>query len=469
MTRNPYPKKRQWGVSLEILAGLVIIVDGLIEGASLFWLRRMPESKVDREATARVTAQGAQFTRFIAGRSSVRDSASTEQDWARLHSLVSTFVTAQPGLQYVEVSRDGRLVFQHKANDVARFEGDQPIPPDLSFTEDSSPIDLSKTVLKTPDGDIPMLVFSHDFTARDGAEVHVAVALRRDAVNELTRQAGEGISAMFNIAIVATCISVAVCALIMLFAIRRDARRRRLRIRSEQLAFSGVLANGIVHDFRNPMSSVLLDAQMLERETNRAEGPRAERVAELASRIGRTVGRMDDVFKEFLYIAKPAPVSIRKIDLAPMVPECVDTLQPRFDAAGVSCRVLPVVTHDTRDGDTAKNGAPLFAVVSQMSFRRSLANIVLNALQFSPRGETVEIAMGCDRRKVWIEVRDRGPGIPSRDKERIFDIFETTRPGGTGLGLFFARTAMSQYGGTITPLDREGGGTVMRITLPAAD
>jgi len=73
-----------------------------------------------------------------------------------------------------------------------------------------------------------------------------------------------------------------------------------------------------VHDFRNPMSAVHLDAQMLEREAKRPEGARPERLTDLAGRINRTVERMDKVFQEFLYLARPAEEAREPVDLAGM-------------------------------------------------------------------------------------------------------------------------------------------------------
>ena len=68
-----------------------------------------------------------------------------------------------------------------------------------------------------------------------------------------------------------------------------------------------------------------------------------------------------------------------------------------------------------------------------------------------------------------LEVRDSGPGIPKEERERVFEMFYTTRPQGTGLGLFLARTAVEKSGGTLVAADPEGPGARLRMEFPAAE
>jgi signal transduction histidine kinase len=211
-----------------------------------------------------------------------------------------------------------------------------------------------------------------------------------------------------------------------------------------------------VHDFRNPMSSVRLDAQMLERESRRPEGARPERLADLAGRIDHTVSRMDKVFQEFLYLARPAEEAQEPVDLAECVRECLLTLAPRLEQAGVTPAIL-------------WQAPPPRILASPFALRRALINVLLNAVQFSPAQGRIEVDARAAGNRVELDILDRGPGIPAPDRRRIFDMFVTTRPGGTGLGLFLARTAIRKCGGEIAALPREGGGACIRMTLKKAD
>ncbi|HPS52788.1 MAG TPA: histidine kinase dimerization/phospho-acceptor domain-containing protein, partial [Phycisphaerae bacterium] len=89
------------------------------------------------------------------------------------------------------------------------------------------------------------------------------------------------------------------------------------------------------HDFRNPMSSLRLDAQMLEKEAGRGAEARADRMAALAGRMRHTLDRMEKVFQEFLALARPGETAPERLDLGACARECVEMLAPRFEASGV--------------------------------------------------------------------------------------------------------------------------------------
>lgn len=93
--------------------------------------------------------------------------------------------------------------------------------------------------------------------------------------------------------------------------------------------------------------------------------------------------------------------------------------------------------------------------------------LVVNALEASPDGATVRVAAHqADDDSVVVEVEDRGTGIAAELRPRLFAPHVTTKPTGSGMGLFIAqRLASSRYGGRVELLDREGGGTIARLTL----
>jgi two-component system sensor histidine kinase KdpD len=104
---------------------------------------------------------------------------------------------------------------------------------------------------------------------------------------------------------------------------------------------------------------------------------------------------------------------------------------------------------------------------------QALFNVLENAARFSPPHETVVVdARRIDRDRLRIEVRDRGPGIPEDERTRIFDMFYSVSRGdrgsrqGTGLGLAICRGMIGAHGGDVEALPNEGGGTILRITLP---
>ena len=89
-----------------------------------------------------------------------------------------------------------------------------------------------------------------------------------------------------------------------------------------------------------------------------------------------------------------------------------------------------------------------------------MINVLVNAIQFSPKDSQVKIALRPDGEKLRLTIHDEGPGISPKDREKIFDLFVTGRPEGTGLGLFLARTAIERCGGKIRVIDSESGATI---------
>ena len=100
------------------------------------------------------------------------------------------------------------------------------------------------------------------------------------------------------------------------------------------------------------------------------------------------------------------------------------------------------------------------------SLRRALTNVITNAEQFSAEGEEVHVRLSRKGAHGIVDVMDRGPGVPAEQRRTIFEMFETARPGGTGLGLFLAKAAVERCGGGIEVFDRPDGGAWFQISLP---
>ncbi len=107
-----------------------------------------------------------------------------------------------------------------------------------------------------------------------------------------------------------------------------------------------------------------------------------------------------------------------------------------------------------------------FVLITQV-----LANVLDNAIKYSPAGSPIEIRAGMAGPELQIQIADRGAGIPSGEAERIFDKFYRIRrprdAGGVGLGLAISAGIVELHGGRIWAEQREGGGTVVTITMPA--
>src|SRR5262249_2433564 len=103
---------------------------------------------------------------------------------------------------------------------------------------------------------------------------------------------------------------------------------------------------------------------------------------------------------------------------------------------------------------------------------QALGNLLMNAAAHTPPGTPVEINARIDENKLLLEVADRGPGIPRKDPDQIFELFHrapTAKPGGTGLGLAIVKGVVEAQGGTVRAGNRSGGGALFSLSLPAIE
>ena len=446
---SPSPEKVPYRLRLEHILLLVFLLTMLLAGAGLLLLKDAHQRQARYGATEAVLHRGIALLNSFCGQDAADLTASTPERWRQFSRAADTVFAVRPDVQSLSITRNGVTVFQRQAQGLDAADSKRKMPLEDASTE------LSFGTVEIAGKPQPVFLISRTLTAVDGGKVVVEATLKREAVSEEEQRAREQLASLFFFSLTVLGLAFTGCAILLIVAILRDRSHEQRARQEEHLAFSGVLANGILHDFRNPMSAVRLDAQMLEREMNRTEGFRKERVQELSGRIARTMNRMDKIFHEFLFLAKPADEKTESLHVEQVIQECIETLAPRIEQADVRINVdLP----------------PTLPAVSAFPFaiRRAVLNVLVNALQFAPKGSTVDIHLTETADAVQTDILDRGPGIPPQMRKRIFDLFVTTRPEGTGLGLFLARTAIQRCNGTIEALAREGGGTCFRITLRKA-
>ncbi|OVE75240.1 hypothetical protein BVX97_05355 [bacterium E08(2017)] len=375
-----------------------------------------------------------------------------EESWTSFSGQVRSLCAVEEGLQYVSVVRKGVTLFHEQRGSLGA--GGQTYEDRINAADEQ--IGFRRELLNVANEAVPVVIFTSDVKGEDGEITTVEVAIKRDILEREGMNSEVAIARMFKVTIATIIISFSVCAVLVVWMMKREQHREQRRREEEHLAFAGVMANGIVHDFRNPMSSLKLDVQMMEKEVAK-DDVSSEKLGKLAKRAVKTIDRMDKVFEEFLYVSK-SPVDKREaLDFKSCVTECVTILEPRLQQKGTSLEVR----HPEQD---------VKVLVYRASFQRALMNVMLNAEQFVPEkaGEIV-LDYRIENGMAVIDVLDNGPGVKPDDMERIFEMFESGRPGGTGLGLFFAKTAIVNSKGSIAVSNRETGGAGFRIMVPLAE
>ena len=439
--------KRRRQMSLTLVSVIMVLLIAGLTGGTLWVVRRLHSQLAHAEAARAVLQEGEAIISYLAKQSAVTSVRETEGRWAGFSELVQSLHTVQSGLQYVSIVKGDVTVFHEQlgVEELAQSPAIGPIIPA------DNRVRLTRRLLQVGRETMPVVVFSVPVKAEDGSSATVEVALRVDAVSREERAAMTAIAYTFRLSLTAVLISFGVCALVVVWTFRREARREKMRREEEHLAFSGVLANGIAHDFRNPMSAMRLDVQMLDREAGKPDA-RAGKMQQLASRIRGTLDRMDAVFQEFFSLSKPASEDMEHVPLQEVAKDCVGMLASRLEQAGVQI-------------DQNAPELPIQVSVFPGALRRAVTNVLINAEHFAGSDGHIMVQTSCDQHHAFLDIIDSGPGIQKSERKRIFDMFVSSRPGGTGLGLFLARTAVERCGGTIMAMDHEGGARI-RIRLP---
>ena len=309
------------------------------------------------------------------------------------------------------------------------------------------------TLVETPQG--TGLLVAAPFPAPGAGGAALAILVSTEGIDAVVARARRGI-----LAATVAALALALGSLALLERARRradaeEAARREREERDRRLASLGELGAGLAHEIRNPLNAIDITVQRISREVRGAGPGDAERLGEMTSTVRREVKGLDRLVDSFLRFARSPDPSLAPADLAAVVRAEAALAAPEARERGlrVEVREEPPVPPVALD-------AALFA--------QALRNLVRNALDVSPPGASVEIVVGAEEGRARVEVRDRGPGVPPADRDRVFDLFHTGREGGTGLGLPLALRSVRRHGGTIEVRDAPGGGACFVVLLPAA-
>ncbi|MBL8717781.1 MAG: HAMP domain-containing protein [Myxococcales bacterium] len=241
-------------------------------------------------------------------------------------------------------------------------------------------------------------------------------------------------------------------ALLVADDVSEAAAAQKRALQAERLAAIGKMAAHVTHEIRNPLSSIGLNAELLD-ETLASEHASAE-ARRLLTAIVREVGRLSDVSEEYLRVARlPSPRPDR-VDLGALVREVAAFAKPELERARVQVVLaLPEV--------------PAVVSIDEAQVRQALVNLIRNAREAMEEGGTLTLGVRHLGATVELSVADEGAGIPEDVRARIFDPFFTTKSTGTGLGLPLTRQILEAHGGGIACLPGSPRGTEFRLTFPA--
>jgi signal transduction histidine kinase len=217
-----------------------------------------------------------------------------------------------------------------------------------------------------------------------------------------------------------------------------------------KFSYLGFLSSGLAHEIKNPLNSLKLNVQLLE-EGLKSDVDRADLLPSISPMLNQ-IKKLEKLTHDFLIFAKPLNPEFKKIDLVEIAKETAFLL--------LDSNKEKEIQIEFDEDDFAKN---IFADESLM--RIVFSNLIFNSIQSSEKKGKIEVKFSKFKSSCQIDIIDYGEGIKDENRDKIFDIFFTTKAEGTGLGLAIVKRIIEAHNGKIEVVD-EKVGAHFRIMLP---
>jgi len=221
---------------------------------------------------------------------------------------------------------------------------------------------------------------------------------------------------------------------------------------SERLAALGRITAGVAHEVKNPLNSMRLWLENLKESLPAGADGAARQAVQV---LDKEIDRLDAVVKRFLDFTRPMDIRLEATQLAELLREVLEVAQPQLQKSNIQlAQLLPIDVPEV--------------YVDRALLKQAVLNLVLNAAEAMPSGGQLRLVLSRRGEAAEITVGDTGKGIPLENRQKIFQLFFTTRPGGSGIGLASTFRIVQLLNGSIDFTSEVGRGTTFRIELPLA-
>ena len=404
-------------------------------GEQRFWLGRQYAVAIRRQEGTGIIAISADAGEILKFRQEVG-----------LQRLLNDLVS-NPRLAYVSLQNPELIIVAH--TDAARVG---------ATAEDAflrQALSAPRPLLRTLPGEdgLPLLEVVRPFPLGDTALGLLRVGLKTEHLTALWRRSLLILSAS-SLGLLA--VGGTGMHLVFRAQARHQVRVRALEralTRQERLAALGHLAAGVAHEVRNPLNAIGMGIQRLQGEFSPVEGE--EEFRHLCMVIRGEVARLNGIVQDFLQLARAPALQREPVAVATLLHEVAALMEAEAK------------THAVRLVLRAPEGLPAL-VVDPQQLKQALINLLLNAIQATPPGGTVQVTAAAEPEALRLAVIDSGSGVAPELMDRIFDPYFTTKPHGTGLGLPTAMRIIQAHGGTLDVSSAHGAGTTVEVRLPIA-
>ncbi len=240
----------------------------------------------------------------------------------------------------------------------------------------------------------------------------------------------------------------------LLVRLRDPEARRQIQGQlqtAERLSAINRVTKGVAHEVKNPLNAIQMHVELARMKLRKGD-TEVEPQMEI---IGKEIERLDRVVKTFLDFTKPAEVRMEEVAVDSFIKDLAELACPQANAVNVLVRLglhAPGVTIGA-DPDLLK---------------QALLNLVMNGIEAMPKGGELGLDTRVDGDEVEIRIADSGVGIPPDQREKIFQLYYTTKPAGSGIGLAMTFRMVQLHGGKIDFTSQPGQGTTFSLRFPVA-
>lgn len=241
---------------------------------------------------------------------------------------------------------------------------------------------------------------------------------------------------------------------IILSDITNEKKSTEEKIENERVSSILLLAAGVAHELGNPLNSITIHLQLIERRLKKLRGAKeTDAIADSIKICQDEVTRLDGIIRNFLEAIRPRPPDLADVNVVEVIEDVL-----RFQGRELENRHIEV------DGELP-SAAPIISA-DRNQLKQVFFNLVKNAMEAMTPGGRLRVRVRTDDDNVYVAIADTGSGIKVADMAKLFSPYHTTKPTGHGLGLTIVERIMRDHGGHVGIESKEGVGTVVTLQFP---